>query len=239
MSEIARLYQSKTLGRAAQMLNDFILELPIQEKCALVNWVMNYLNWPTQAIALSNKPELINQVTLRFPTKYADFVKHRAHQLHLDPAFVYAIIRQESAFHPQIVSPVGARGLMQMMPNTAKIISKSYHIPYRVDAELFTPYKNIEIGTQYLAHLHKIFGHHPLLVAAAYNAGPRAVNKWLRDSSTDNIIAWIDTLPWRETRNYIKNIIAFQVIYQHRLGYKTSMDNMLTRFPGHLHHKTT
>jgi soluble lytic murein transglycosylase len=231
LAEIQHLHQTKTLGRAAQILNDFILELPMTEKCALVDWVMNHLNWPTEAIALSNKPELINQVALRFPTKYADFVKHRAKQLHLEPAFVYAIIRQESAFHPQVVSPVGARGLMQMMPNTAKIISKNYRIPYRVDAELFTPYKNIEIGTQYLAHLHKIFKHHPLLVAAAYNAGPGAVNKWLKELPSTNIIAWIDTLPWRETRNYIKNIIAFQVIYQHRLGYQTSMENMLSNLP--------
>jgi len=233
LQEIQQLYQTKTLGRAAQMLNDFILELPIQEQCALVNWVMNHLNWPTQAIVLSNKPELINQVTLRFPTKYADFVVHRARQLRLEPAYVYAIIRQESAFHPKITSPVGARGLMQMMPTTAKLISKTYKIPYRVDEELFTPYKNIEIGTQYLAHLSKLYGNHPLLVAAAYNAGPHTVNRWVRASPHTNVIAWIDSLPWKETRNYLKNIIAFQTIYQHRLGHHTNMENLLTAFPHH------
>lgn len=237
LQEIQHLYQTKTIGRAAQILNDFMLELPLQEQCALVSWVMNYLNWPTQAIALSNKPELIDQVALRFPTKYTDFVVHRARQLRLEPAYVYAIIRQESAFHPKITSPVGARGLMQMMPNTAKLISKTYRIPYRLDEELFTPYKNIEIGTQYLAHLAKIFGHHPLLVAAAYNAGPRAVNQWLKASSNSNVIAWIDSLPWKETRNYLKNIIAFQIIYQHRLGHRTNMENLLSDFPHQLKHK--
>jgi soluble lytic murein transglycosylase len=231
LTEIHRLYNTKTLGRAAQMLNDFILELPQQEKCALVHWVSNTLNWPTEAIALSNQPSLINQISVRFPTKYAGFITSRAKLFHLDPAFVYAIIRQESAFHPQIVSPVGARGLMQMMPSTAKLITRNYRIPYRLDNELFTPYKNIEIGTQYLAHLSKLYGQHPLLVAAAYNAGPQNVNRWVNTYPSNDIIAWIDTLPWKETRNYVKNIIAFQVIYQHRLGYKISMDNMLKSFP--------
>lgn len=231
LSEIQRLYNTKTLGRAAQILNDFMLELPQQEKCALVHWVSNTLNWPTEAIVLSNQPSLINQISVRFPTKYVGFITHRAKQVHLDPAFVYAIIRQESAFHPQIVSPVGARGLMQMMPQTAKLITRNYKIPYRLDTELFTPFKNIEIGTQYLAHLSKLYGQHPLLMAAAYNAGPQTVNRWISHYPSNDIVAWIDTLPWKETRNYLKNIIAFQIIYQHRLGYKISMDNMLRKFP--------
>lgn len=231
LNEISRLYHTNTLGRAAQMLNDFILELPQNEKCALVSWVLNTLNWPTEAIALSNQPALFNQISVRFPTKYAQFVIHRAQQVKLDPAFVYAIIRQESAFHPSIVSPVGARGLMQMMPKTAKLITRNYHIPYRLDNELFTPYKNIEIGTQYLAHLSNLFGRHPLLVAAAYNAGPQAVHRWIKQYPSRDIEAWIDTLPWKETRNYLKNIISFQVIYQHRLGLRPNMEQMLRRFP--------
>lgn len=232
-NEIKHLYDTKTIGRAASLLHDFMLELPAQEKCALVHWVSDGLNWPTEAIVLSNEPELINQVSVRFPTKYAAFVKNRAQQFHLDPAFVYAIIRQESAFHPQVVSPVGARGLMQMMPRTARLITTNYRIPYRLDEELFTPYKNIEIGTQYLAHLSNLFGGHSLLVAAAYNAGPQAVNRWINLYPAPNVVTWIDTLPWKETRNYLKNIIAFQIIYQHRLGYRTSMDNMLKTFPKH------
>jgi soluble lytic murein transglycosylase len=231
--EIKQLYSTKTIGRAAGLLHDFMLELPSSEKCSLVHWVSDDLNWPTEAIVLSNEPGLINQLSVRFPTKYSDFIKHRAQQFHLDPAFVYAIIRQESAFHPQVVSPVGARGLMQMMPRTAKLITQNYHIPYRLDEELFTPYKNIEIGTQYLAHLSKLFGQHPLLIAAAYNAGPQAVYKWINLFPAPNVVTWIDTLPWKETRNYLKNIIAFQIIYQHRLGYHPSMKNLIKPFPVH------
>jgi soluble lytic murein transglycosylase len=230
-NEIQQLYATKTIGRAAALLHDFMLELPPQEKCALVHWVSDGLNWPTEAIILSNEPALINQLSVRFPTKYAGFVKNRAKQFHLDPAFVYAIIRQESAFHPQVISPVGARGLMQMMPRTAKLITRNYHIPYRLDEELFTPYKNIEIGTQYLAHLSNLFGGHSLLVAAAYNAGPQAVNRWIKLYPAPNVVTWIDTLPWKETRNYLKNIIAFQIIYQHRLGYSPSMKEQLKSFP--------
>jgi len=231
LAEVKHLYDTQSAGRAGALLHNFILELPQQEKCALVGWVSDSLNWPTEAIILSNEPQLINQINVRFPTKYAAFVKNKAKQFHLDPAFVYAIIRQESAFHPQVKSPVGARGLMQMMPRTAKLITQHYHIPYRLDEELYTPYKNIEIGTQYLAHLSHLFGQHPLLIAAAYNAGPQAVNRWISLYPTTDIVTWIDTLPWKETRNYLKNIIAFQTIYQHRLGAPTSMNDMLRQFP--------
>jgi len=118
-----------------------------------------------------------------------------------------------------------------MMPRTAKLITQNYHIPYRLDEELFTPYKNIEIGTQYLAHLSKLFGQHPLLIAAAYNAGPQAVYRWINLFPAPNVVTWIDTLPWKETRNYLKNIVAFQIIYQHRLGYHPNMTNLIKPFP--------
>ncbi len=231
LEEIKLAYQQKYVGKASSLLNDFILELPPQEQCTLVDWVSNRLNWPSQAIFMSNQPQLFNQISVRFPTKYAAYVNYNAKQNRLSPEFVYSIIRQESAFHPEIISPVGAKGLMQMMPRTAKLMSQRYHIPYRTEKDLMLPHKNIELGTRYLADLSKHLNH-PLLVAAAYNAGPSAAMQWVKNYPAPDIITWIDTLPWKETRNYLKNIVAFNAIYQHRLRKNVTLKEILKPLPG-------
>lgn len=233
MHEIENEFRQNHRVTAAQLLNDFMLELPVSEKSALVNWVATHLNWTNQAIMLSNQPELINQISIRFPLKYQDLIKQRAKSLHLDPAYIYAIIRQESAFHPEIISSVGARGLMQMMPQTAKHISRHYRISYQHEKQLFTPHKNIELGTIYLSHLAKIFEHHPILMAAAYNAGPQSVHRWIKQNPTPDMVVWIETLPWKETRNYVKNIVAFQTIYQHRLHEPLRLSQTIGPIPNY------
>jgi soluble lytic murein transglycosylase len=231
LNEIRDAYQNKYVGKAHWLLSDFMLELPKNQQCTLVDWVGSRLNWANEAIYLSNQPHLFNQVNLRFPINYYSAINLQAKNNHLNPAFIYAVIRQESAFHPEIVSPVGAKGLMQMMPRTANLISKRYKIPYRQEKELFNPYKNIQLGSRYLADLSKTL-HHPLLVAAAYNAGPQAVNRWLKQYPAPDIVTWIDTLPWKETRNYLKNIVAFHAIYEHRLHQQTSLQHILKPLPG-------
>jgi soluble lytic murein transglycosylase len=231
LNEIRQAYQQKYVGKASQLINDFMLELPRNQQCAMVDWVSNQLNWTSQAIFLSNQPHLFNQVSIRFPVKYVSIVQQQSRYNHLNPEFVYSIIRQESAFHPEIVSPVGAKGLMQLMPRTANLISKRYHIRYKNEKDLFNGPKNIELGTRYLNDLNRSLKH-PLLVAAAYNAGPQAAMNWVRTYPAPDIVTWIDTLPWKETRNYLKNIVAFNVIYQHRLHKKVNIREVLKPLPG-------
>ena len=230
LTEIRQAHQQKYVGKAHALLSDFMSELPKNQQCALVEWVAKGLNWPNEAIYLSNQPHLFNQVNLRFPVNYYGEVNLQAKYNQLNPAFIYAIIRQESAFHPEIVSPVGAKGLMQLMPRTASLISKRYKIAYQQEKELFNPHKNIQLGSNYLADLSKIL-HHPLLVAAAYNAGPQAVNHWLKQYPAPDIVTWIDTLPWKETRNYLKNIVAFHAIYEYRLHQQISLQHILKPLP--------
>lgn len=230
LNEISLNYHQKSIGKASQLLSDFILELPKIEKCTLVDWVSNRLNWPNEAILLSNQPKLFDQIDIRFPIKFIKDIQYQAKLNHLDTAFVLAIVRQESAFHPEIISPAGARGLMQMMPRTARLLSKRYRIPFKRDNDLYNPQKNIQLGTRYLSELNQHINH-PLLVAAAYNAGPYTVSKWLKQNNTSDILIWIDTLPWRETRNYIKNIVAFNAIYQHRMHQEIKMEALLKPLP--------
>ena len=222
--QIKDLYKSHQTPQASKLLNDFISELPKNEKSALASWVANDLNWHDKSIFLSTNDELNNQLTLRFPLAHREAVKTNSKNYQIPQELIYAVIRQESLFHDDIVSSAGANGLMQIMPATARVVAKRANIYYTDKQQLFVPQKNINIGTAYLQQLGNQYHQHPLLVMAAYNAGPRQVNYWLKNHEPKEIDIWIETLPWRETRNYLKNIIAFYAVYQYRINGKLSLD---------------
>ncbi len=221
--QIKDLYLSHKTVEASKLLNDFISELPKNEKSALASWVATDLNWHEKSIYLSTNEELNDQLTLRFPLAHRDVVRTYAKQYQVPQELIYAVIRQESAFHYDIVSPAGANGLMQLMPSTAHVVAKRANILYTDKAQLFSPQKNIHIGTAYLQQLANQYHQHPLLMMAAYNAGPRQVKYWLKNHEPKEIDIWIETLPWRETRNYLKNIIAYYAVYQYRMHEKLSL----------------
>ena len=172
---------------------DFSSELPHHEKAALTHWIMHSLKWYNKAIALSNDEALKNHLSLRFPLVYHDIITQMAATHRLPSAFVYAIIRQESAFQTQGLSAVGARGLMQLMPSTASMVAKLQHLPYRQRDLSQSPRLNIALGTAYLRLLAPRFQQHPILMAAAYNAGPTQVRRWLNEKSAQDIDVWIET----------------------------------------------
>lgn len=213
--------------QASRLLTDFIAELPKQEKAALVTWIAQDLQWYGKALYLSNDEQLSNYLTLRFPLHYKNFITTYGDYHQIPPALIYAVIRQESGFREDVVSPAGARGLMQVLPSTAKAIASQKHIKLKHKDELFSSDKNIRLGTAYLSHLAQHFNHHFILIAAAYNAGPHQVNYWIKNHIPEQMDVWIDTLPWFETRNYLKNIVSFYVVYQYRLGLKPDLGKFL------------
>jgi soluble lytic murein transglycosylase len=227
INQVKSLYLSKQTLLASRMLNDFISELPKDEASALVYWVDSDLKWHGKSVYLSNNDTLNNQIALRFPLAYRNFVAQYSKQYAIPPEFVYAIIRQESSFRDDATSSAGARGLMQVMPRTASVVSKSNKIPYNHQNQLFLSQKNINIGIAYLKQLGKRFGNHPVLIASAYNAGPKQVVYWLKNHPPKEIDVWIETLPWQETRNYLKNVMAFYVVYQFRLNQKPNLSPFL------------
>lgn len=227
IDQIQTLYITKQNLQASRLLNDFISELPKDEASALIYWIDNKLQWHGKSVYLSNNETLNNQLSLRFPLAYKDSVSLYSKKYTVEPEFIYAIIRQESGFRDDATSSAGARGLMQVMPYTARVVSKADKIPYHDQGQLFVPQKNINIGIAYLKQLAKRFGNHPILIAAAYNAGPKQVVYWLKTHPPKEIDVWIETLPWQETRNYLKNIMAFYVVYQYRLGEKPNLNHFL------------
>jgi soluble lytic murein transglycosylase len=158
--------------------------------------------------------------TLAFPTSA---IPKSAKTGSVDRAVVYAIARQESAFHPGAVSKAGARGLLQLMPATAKQMAKSAGVSYS-QAKLTTdPAYNATLGAEFLGHLIDRYNGSYVMTFAAYNAGPSRVTEWVgiygdpRDPKVD-VVNWIESIPFTETRNYVQRIMENVQVYRARLG---------------------
>lgn len=224
IQQIATLYKTKQMSNVSKLTNDFSSELPKEEKSAFVYWLAKELHWVSKSVYLSNDDELINQLSLRFPLAYQDEVKQQSKRYGIPQALIFAIIRQESAFRDDAISYAGAHGLMQLMPATATWISKLHHITYNNKQQLFSFPKNIHLGVAYLNHLAKHYDNQLILVVAAYNAGPTQVRKWLNAEPLQEADIWIETIPYFETRNYLKSVISYYAVYQHQLHEKPNLD---------------
>ncbi len=151
-------------------------------------------------------------LALFYPRAFQSSVEGSAKQEALDPFFLWAIMRRESAYRTEVQSGANARGLMQLIPPTAVAIAKALALPSPNPDELFSPELNIKMGAWYLAKLLERFGH-PALVAAAYNAGPQAAVKWLKENGALPLDLFVETIPFKETRGYVKQVVADYLTY--------------------------
>ncbi|MBF0561501.1 MAG: lytic transglycosylase domain-containing protein [Alphaproteobacteria bacterium] len=140
-----------------------------------------------------------------------------------EKALVMAIIRQESNFHKEAVSVAGARGLMQLLPGTARQMARLTNTRFTPASLTSSASYNVTLGSAYLGHLLESFGKSYLLTVASYNAGPARVHQWIRElgdprESVDVAIDWIESIPFNETRNYVQRVLEGVQIYRHRLG---------------------
>lgn len=138
-------------------------------------------------------------------------------QLRIDPALLFALMRQESLFNPSLTSRAGARGLMQIMPQTAEHIRQKDGYDPLPSYRLLEPRTNVTLAQAYVIDLQNQFEEIPALLAA-YNAGPSNVRKWLAEAPMQDPVLWLETLPFSETRTYVKNVLANYWMYQQRLG---------------------
>ena len=154
--------------------------------------------------------------SLRFPQPYSETIDKYADDRGLDRAFVYGLIRQESRFMPKIVSSAKARGLMQVMPATARQVARRHRYgKYRL-SRLTRVDTNVIIGTRYLADLGGALGNHPVLMAAGYNAGPGRPKRWTKRGG--GWLVYIETIPITETRLYVKHVLANRAHYDYAMG---------------------
>jgi soluble lytic murein transglycosylase len=173
--------------------------------------------WNDRAILTVAQAGDYADLKLRFPLEHEDRVRHYAKLAGLEPGYVFAVIRQESAFTRDARSPAGARGLMQLMPATGKRTAHKLDIRWTGTSSLFDTDHNIRLGTAYLREVMDRYGDNPVLASASYNAGPHRVRRWLPEQGSRSAVSWVATIPYQETRKYVQRVLAYNTIYDWRL----------------------
>lgn len=179
--------------------------------------------WHRKSIESLGTAKYWDDLDLRFPLIYDQEIASASRASSIAPEYLLAIARQESAFAADARSPAGAMGLMQLMPGTASQTARSIGLRYR-KADLYKPKHNLLLGGTYLSQMLERFNGNRILATAAYNAGPHRVDKWLNPAGQEvDYDIWIETIPFKETRGYVQNVLSYAVIYSHRLGLKTQL----------------
>lgn len=209
------------LGRESEAEAEWQLATQNLERSTLKQAALlaHHWNWHSQAIATIARADYWDDLDLRFPLAYRDSVVSSALASTLDPAWVYAVIRQESAFRAAACSPVGALGLMQLMPATAQELARQAGDSI-ADAPntLLQADINLRLGSRYLQQLLQRLQNNSVLATAAYNAGPNKVAQWLPTQKALAADIWAETIPYQETRSYVQRVLEYTMIYTHRLG---------------------
>jgi soluble lytic murein transglycosylase len=188
--------------------------------------------WHEAAIRTAARAKSWNDLEVRFPLAHDGAVTAASERSGLTPSRIYAVVRQESAFMGDVRSSAGALGLMQLMPRTARQVARRAGLGRPGRYDLLRADRNLLLGSLYLARLEQRYDGHPVLASAAYNAGPERVRGWQPGKTLSSEI-WIETIPYGETRRYVQQVLAYQVIYAHRLGEQpVSLERLMPPVPG-------
>ncbi len=174
--------------------------------------------WYERAIATADKADGLVSMELRYPTPYAELIRASAREVDIDEAWVYGLVRQESRFVPSARSTAGAAGLMQIMPATARWVANRLGLKDWRPALDEALDANLNFGTYYMKEMLTKFDGSPVLASAAYNAGPRRAQEWRAPGVLEAAI-YIDTIPFNETRDYVRKVMANAAQYARLLGH--------------------
>ena len=182
-----------------------------------------------RAINTADRTSQVHNYKFRFLAPFREVFKEQARVYGLEEAWVLGLVRQESRFIVDAKSSVGAMGLMQLMPATARWAAKKVGVQYQ-PARLVEVPTNVALGTSYLRHVLDDLGH-PVLAAAAYNAGPGRARRW-RDARPLEGAIYAETIPFNETRDYVKKVMANTMYYSQVIGGKlTALKDRLGKIP--------
>ena len=188
------------------------------EKKALVKYAANK-RWHNFTVVATIEAKMWDYTSLRFPIAHRWWFNFYSEQNNVPLITLMSLARQESALDVEARSPVGARGIMQIMPTTAQHTADVYDLEYSGADELYDIQKNIEIGSSYLSGLLDDFNHNRIFAFAAYNAGPYRVKQWrARTNQSIDAYSFIEAIPFDETRGYVQNILMFETYYRNLLG---------------------
>ena len=175
------------------------------------------MEWYDRAIDTAERTRELHDFELRFLAPYRELARQAASDNQIDEAWVFGLMRQESRFINVARSNVGAAGLMQIMPATARWIAQRLGIKRFDTNEMQDPARNIQFGSYYLKHVQTSLDGSPVLATAAYNAGPGRAQRW-RSSQPMEAAVYIESIPFTETRDYVKKVMSNAMYYATRFG---------------------
>jgi len=218
-AELARAFEFFAIGRLREARREWDFALPRLDahERRLAADSASRLGWYDRAVYALNQGDDLHLYDLRFPLARRAQIERDAQAAGIDPAWAYAIIRAESAWTSDAHSGADAWGLMQLLPGTAKQLAKVEKVSFSGAADLLDPDLNIRLGTRYLGNMALHYYGSPLLATAAYNAGADPVGRWIDARDTLEPDFFIETIPYKETREYVARVLAFSVIYDWRL----------------------
>lgn len=201
-------------GEAQAEWKALMREIDVAQRAELSLLVLDW-GWYDRAIVSNGRSGYNDDLRVRFPFAYRDAVQRESDKHDLSLPWVYGVARRESLFQPEVRSGAGAIGLMQMMPATAKDVARRAGKRLYIGA-LEDPEFNIALGTYYLRYLLNRFDGSQVMATAAYNAGLSRVPRWL---AKEPMLAdrWVESIPFRETRDYVKAVMAYATVYDWRL----------------------
>ncbi len=186
---------------------------------------------PDRAINTAERTQTLHDFGQRYPLPHRDLLQARAKDHALDEAWVFGLIRQESRFIADAKSSAGALGLMQLMPSTAKWVAKQIGLKDFSNAHVIDVPVNLSLGSFYLRHVLDDLGH-PVLATAAYNAGPGRARRWRAESPLEGAI-YAESIPFNETRDYVKKVMVNKWFYMYRLyGKSPRLSEIMGLVPG-------
>ena len=168
--------------------------------------------WHDQAVATATGERVFNDYALLYPRPYDAEVAAAARTAGLPHDLIYSVMRQESLYRSDAVSSADARGLMQLLPETARRTAIQWKQPVPASAQLFEPAVNVMLGAAHVKELLERFDDQLPLALAGYNAGPGAAQRWLPSRTMDPDI-WIENIPYNETRNYVQRILWHTLVF--------------------------
>ena len=223
---VDRVRELLALGRKWEARTEFRVALADKQVALLLAELASSVGLHPWAIEAAAAAGAWDRVDLRFPVVFSEEFANAASESGLTAESLMAVARRESALSPDAVSKVGARGLMQLMPSTARLTARKHNYRYS-RSRLMRPAYNTAVGALYYADLIDNYKGNRVLALAAYNAGPNRVRRW--SEGTMSIARWVDTIPFKETREYVRAVLAYTVIYRLKAGKPAEMLSDLER----------
>ncbi len=239
-AELTKLQHIPAVARAGELYHlkrivdarrewHFAIQQMDKKQLLMAAQLANKWGWHDRSIITLALAQHWDDLELRFPLAHKKYIEQQAKREKINPAWAFAVIRQESAFTTDARSSAGALGLMQLMPRTARQVARSLRIKRPKRRDLLKSNINIKLGVRYLRKLKERFNGSSVLATAAYNAGGWRVKGWLPKEEAQSADLWIENVPFTETRKYLKRVLTYTIIYEQRLGLegKPLLEHML------------